>query len=286
MKIDLKACIEEKIKDSDKNIIDDIFLRKTKNSLASGIGVLDNMLNGFQEGELIVVSGRPKMGKTSFLLTLAFNFTLCKDVRVAFFSLAESYDKLVNRYIKMSNNNLTESLSYAKNSNLFLHASNDKNILIGCNTLYSIIDLKYECHMLWNEGELNAIFIDDFELLTLNNSMTETDKRELLFNIKKMSIDMGIPIIISIGTVREVEFRYREQKLMRISDVNYDEALDYYADTVCFIHRQNNKYLPLRSKIDLNDETDFIFVKNKKRSVGNVRLFFNRETLYFAECES
>lgn len=243
---------------------------------------LDRVLIGMGKGDLIVVGGRPGMGKTSFCMNIAANVAKATDKNIAVFSLEMSSEQLVSRMLSSealidSANMRTGKLSDEDWRHLAEASSvlSNTNIYIDSNPNITPTAMKSKLRRLDNLG---LVVIDYLQLM---NPDVPTDNRvidiaSITRSIKLMAKEFEIPIILCSQLARASENRKERQPML--SDLRDSGAIEQDADIVLFIYRSDyyerkDGDAPAQS----NGNSDYIsaecnIAKNRHGSTGVVKL--------------
>ncbi len=243
---------------------------------------LDRVLIGMGAGDLIVVGGRPGMGKTSFCMNVAANVAKTTDKNIAVFSLEMSSEQLVSRMLSSealidSANMRTGKLSDDDWRKLAEASSvlSNTNIYIDPNPNTTPTAMKSKLRRLDNLG---LVVIDYLQLM---NPDVPTDNRVLdvasiTRSIKLMAKEFGIPIILCSQLARATENRKERQPML--SDLRDSGAIEQDADMVLFLYRSDYYERKDGENPDpVTEDSDYIVAecnvaKNRHGSTGVVKL--------------
>ena len=265
--------------------------------VASGFTKLDDMTSGWQKSDLVILAGRPAMGKTSFALSIAKNIAVDNRVATAFFSLEMSNVQLVNRLISNtceidSKKIMNGQLDDAEWARL------DKNIrkLDGA-PLYlddtpglSIFELRTKARRLVREKGVQIIMIDYLQLMNANGMRFGNRQEEVSTisrSLKQLAKELDIPIIALSQLNRSVEKRDdNDGKRPQLSDLRESGAIEQDADMVIFVHRPEYYHIYHdENGNDLRGMAQIIIAKHRKGAVGDVLLHFRGQYTRFANPE-
>ena len=265
--------------------------------VASGFTKLDEMTSGWQRSDLVILAGRPAMGKTSFALSIAKNIAIDNRVATAFFSLEMSNVQLVNRLISNaceidSKKVMNGQLDDAEWARL------DKNIrkLEGA-PLYlddtpglSIFELRTKARRLVREKGVQIIMIDYLQLMNANGMRFGNRQEEVSTisrSLKSLAKELDIPIIALSQLNRSVEQRdSNDGKRPQLSDLRESGAIEQDADMVLFVHRPEYYHIYHdENGNDLRGMAQIIIAKHRKGAVGDVLLHFLGQYTRFANPE-
>jgi replicative DNA helicase len=264
----------------------------------SGYTKLDDITSGWQSSDLIIIAGRPAMGKTSFALSMAKNMVVDYQVPVAFFSLEMNNVQLVNRLIS----NVCEIQgSKIMNGQLEKDEWNrlDKNMrkLEGA-PLYvddtpglSIFELRSKARRLAKEKGIKAIMIDYLQLMNANGMHFGNRQEEVSTisrSLKGLAKELNIPVIALSQLNRGVESREgAEGKRPQLSDLRESGAIEQDADMVLFVHRpEYYRIYTDENNRDLRGMAQIIIAKHRKGAIGDVLLRFRGEFTRFENPDS
>jgi len=261
----------------------------------TGYMKLDEKTSGWQSSDLVIIAGRPAMGKTSFALSLAKNIAVDHQIPTAFFSLEMNNVQLVNRIIS----NVCE-ISGSKMLNGQLAPDEwerlDKNIrhLQGV-PLYiddtpglSIFELRTKARRLVREKGVKVIMIDYLQLMNANGMRFGSRQEEvskISQSLKGLAKELDIPILALSQLNRTVENREGlEGKRPQLSDLRESGAIEQDADMVLFVHRPEYYHIYQDEKgNDLRGMAQIIIAKHRKGATGDVLLSFRGEYTRFQD---
>jgi len=263
----------------------------------TGYHKLDDITSGWQASDLVIIAGRPAMGKTSFALSMAKNIAADYQVPMAFFSLEMSNVQLVNRLIsnaceiqgsKILNGQLRPDEWNRLDSNL--------NTLLGA-PLYvddtpglSVFELRTKARRLVREHGVKIIMIDYLQLMNANGMRFSSRQEEVSTisrSLKGLAKELDIPILALSQLNRGVESREGlEGKRPQLSDLRESGAIEQDADMVLFVHRPEYYHIYQDdSGRDLHGMAQIIIAKHRKGATGDVLLTFRGEFTRFENPE-
>ena len=263
----------------------------------TGYHKLDDITSGWQASDLVIIAGRPAMGKTSFALSMAKNIAADYKVPMAFFSLEMSNVQLVNRLIS----NCCE-IQGKKIQNGQLQPDEwerlDKrmNDLIGA-PLYvddtpglSVFELRTKARRLVREHGVKLIMIDYLQLMNANGMRFSSRQEEVSTisrSLKGLAKELDIPILALSQLNRGVESREGlEGKRPQLSDLRESGAIEQDADMVLFVHRPEYYHIYQDDNgRDLHGMAQIIIAKHRKGATADVLLTFRGEYTRFENPE-
>ena len=263
----------------------------------TGYHKLDNITSGWQASDLVIIAGRPAMGKTSFALSMAKNIAADYNVPMAFFSLEMSNVQLVNRLIsncceiqgsKILNGQLKPDEWERLDKRL--------NNLIG-SPLYvddtpglSVFELRTKARRLVRDHGVKIIMIDYLQLMNANGMRFSSRQEEVSTisrSLKQIAKELDIPILALSQLNRGVESREGlEGKRPQLSDLRESGAIEQDADMVLFVHRPEYYHIYQdENGRDLHGMAQIIIAKHRKGATGDVLLNFRGEFTRFENPE-
>ena len=261
--------------------------------LPSGFHQLDKMTSGWQNSDLIIIAARPAMGKTAFVLSMAKNMAVDRQMPVALFSLEMSNVQLVNRLIvnvceisgeKIRSGQLApyewSQLDY-KIKDLY-----DAPLYVDDTPSLSVFELRTKARRLVREHGVKVIIIDYLQLMNASGMSFGSRQEEVSTisrSLKGLAKELNIPIIALSQLNRGVESREGiDGKRPQLSDLRESGAIEQDADMVCFIHRPEYYKITQDEKgNDLRGMAEIIIAKHRNGAVGDVLLRFKSEFARF-----
>ncbi len=255
--------------------------------IPSGFEDIDRITSGWQPSDLIVVAARPGMGKTAFVLSMARNMAVDKQIPVAIFSLEMSALQIISRLISSETGISLEKL---KKGSLQAHewqqlhakigALEKANIFIDDTPALSIFDLRAKCRRLVSQHKVELIVIDYLQLMTaggvVKGGNREQEISTISRNLKSIAKELNIPMIALSQLSRDVEKRGGVKRPL-LSDLRESGAIEQDADIVSFIYRP--EYYGLSAWDDeegtpCQGQAEFMIEKHRNGGVGRVKLRF------------
>ena len=253
--------------------------------LATGYYKLDEMTSGLQPGDMIVVAGRPSMGKTAFALNIAEHVGMELRKPVAIFSLEMSGPQLAMRFLssagridqsKIRKGSLSDE-DWEKMS-VALGKLHEAPIHIDETGAINASDLRARARRLHRQhGPLGLIVIDYLQLMTSvkDNENRATEISEISRSIKALAKELQVPIIALSQLSRKVEERNEKRPLM--SDLRESGAIEQDADIILMMYREEY-YKPDTTEKGV---AEVIVGKHRNGPTGTVKLTFLGEYTKF-----
>ncbi len=259
----------------------------------TGYHKLDDITSGWQASDLVIIAGRPAMGKTSFALSMAKNIAADYRVPMAFFSLEMSNVQLVNRLIsncceipgsKILNGQLQpdEWERLDKRVNSLLGAP----LYVDDTPGLSVFELRTKARRLVREHGVKIIMIDYLQLMNANGMRFSSRQEEVSTisrSLKGLAKELDVPILALSQLNRGVEAREGlEGKRPQLSDLRESGAIEQDADMVVFVHRPEYYHIYQDDNgRDLRGKAQIIIAKHRKGATGDVVLTFRGEFTRF-----
>ena len=267
--------------------IDKLIEKKSSiTGVPTGFEDLDRMTAGFQPSDLIIIAGRPSMGKTAFCLNIAANVALQANVGVAVFSLEMSADQLVMRMLcSLAQLDLArvrvghiQDREYKKIAQA-VGQLGEAPIYIDDTPALSVMELRARARRLRRDpaANLGLIVVDYLQLM---RGRGEDNREQEISNIsrslKALAKELSLPIIALSQLNRQVELRADKKPVM--ADLRESGAIEQDADVIAFIYR-DEVYHP-----DSPDQgiAEIIISKQRNGPIGNVRLSFQKQFALFS----
>ncbi len=250
--------------------------------LKTGYHDIDNKTAGFQQGDLIIIGGRPSMGKTTFGQNLALNIANINKRGVLFLTMEMSQAEIVDRMISdMSNvkswNIRTGNVSdddFAKIGDA-LGDMSEIPLYIDESSGYDIYELRNKVRRAAHEHDIGAIVIDYLQLIKgseryAGNRVQEVT--EISQGLKTIAKELQIPVIALAQLSRNVTNRENPRPVL--SDLRESGSIEQDADIVMFIHRPDY-YHKNEEDYEETKITEILIDKHRHGPIGKVELYFD-----------
>ena len=257
----------------------------------TGFPELDNMTAGFQPGDLVVLAGRPSMGKTAIALNFAQHAAIEAEVPVAVFSLEMSKESLVQRLLcaegRVDSSRLRRgSLQDDEYQRLATAAGllNTAPVWIDDTPAISALELRAKARRLRAEVDLGLIVVDYMQLMT-GPSRVENRQQEISAisrGLKAVAKELGVPVLALSQLSRAPEQRTGDHR-PRLSDLRESGAIEQDADLVLFIFRE--EVYKSREEVELDPtlagKAELIIGKQRNGPTGGLSLYFHKSYTLF-----
>ena len=256
----------------------------------TGFNDLDSKTAGLQPGELVIIAGRPSMGKTALALNIAEHVALHTLMPVAIFSMEMSGAQLATRMLgsiarvdqhKMRTGRLSDQewheLSEAMGK---LH---DAPIFIDETAALNALEVRTRARRLWRQfgGKLGLVVVDYLQLMSAINlrggENRATEISEISRSLKALAKELHVPVIALSQLSRAVEARNDRRPMM--SDLRESGAIEQDADLILFIYR-DEVYFP--DKPETKGRAEVIIGKQRNGPIGKIELTFLGQHTRFA----
>ena len=270
--------------------------------LPTGFTDLDQLLGGLHKTDLIIIAGRPSMGKTALATNIAFKMASTNSVEdknkkntVGFFSLEMSSEQLATRILAedsaISSEKIRRGEMNANDLQKIIKSSQklaEISLFIDDSPNLSIATLRTRARRLKRKHNLDAIVIDYLQLL--RPSLARPDNRvleiaEMTRNLKALAKELNIPVLCLSQLSRQVE--QRDNKKPQLSDLRESGAIEQDADVVMFVYREeyyierqepspgSEEYLKWQEKMaKIHNVAEVIVAKQRHGPIGKVNLHF------------
>jgi replicative DNA helicase len=281
--------IGELVKDSIKHVEQLYVNNEEMTGIPSGFHDLDELTSGFQRSDLIIVAGRPSMGKTSLALSMARHVGVECGKKVAVFSLEMSKEQITMRLLcseaKVSNSRVRSGKLQDTDFPRLVDAASkiaQADIFIDDTAAISVLEMRAKARRLHREGPLSLIVVDYLQLMrgsARSSERREQEISEISASLKAIAKELSVPVIALSQLNRAVENRTDKRPLM--ADLRESGAIEQDADIIGFVYR-DEVYNP-----ETQDKgvAEFIIAKHRNGEVGTVRLGFQGEFTLFVNLE-
>jgi len=272
--------------------------------LEMGYYELDSLTCGLQDGEMIILAGRPSMGKTSLALNIAEHLGVVEKVPVVIFSLETGKQQLAERFLC----SITEIDSQKVRKGL-LNTDDYEKLKTACGELYEApiyiddtslmtpLELRAKARRLKNQHDIRCIIVDYLQLMHAGTSRVESRQQEVTIisrYLKALAGELNIPVMVLSQLNRAPEGR--EDHRPRMSDLRESGSIEQDADVVMLLHRED--YYRRSERLELSDKqnstiyssedssgventAELIIAKQRNGPTGSVKLVFRKKIMRF-----
>ena len=256
--------------------------------LGTGFFELDEMTCGLQNGEMLIVAGRPSMGKTSFAMNLVEHVGVKEKQPVAIFSLEMGREQLAERF--MCSNSGIESQLVRKG---MLDTAQYQKLLESCSELSEApiyiddtagltpLEIRSKSRRLKSQYGINLIVIDYLQLMSLGTGRIESRQQEITTisrYLKALARELNVPVIVLSQLNRAAE--NRENHRPRMSDLRESGSIEQDADVIMLLHREDYYH---RGEADHENDNiaELIIAKQRNGPTGTVKMLFREQSTRF-----
>jgi len=271
--------IREIVKDSFRSI-EDLFARKQLiTGVPTGFEKMDDLTSGLQKSELIIIAGRPSMGKTAFALNIAQYAAMEEQIPAAIFSLEMSKEQLAFRLLsseaKVDSQRLRKGFLGETDWPKLTTAAgrlSEAPIFIDDTPGITVLEMKAKSRRLKADQGLGLIIVDYIQLMRTGSyrESREQEISEISRYLKALAKELRVPVIALSQLNRKVEERPNRRPQM--ADLRESGAIEQDADVIAFIYRDE-----VYNKSDDNPDkgiAEIIIAKQRNGPTGTVKLAF------------
>ena len=250
----------------------------------TGFYDLDKRTTGFHGNELIIIAGRPGMGKSALAINMATNMAVNYKKSVALFNLEMGSTQIVNRMLSSVGQINSQKLRTGKldhtdwkkyNETLSLLA--DTKFFIDDTPGITVSEIRSKCRRLKNSDKgLDCIIIDYLQLISSSNKYSgqrTNEVSEISRDLKKLAMELEVPVIALAQLSRGVE--QREDKRPLMSDLKESGSIEQDADIVMFLYCEDYYKFKSKDRPTLSP-TELIISKHRSGGTGTIDLIFER----------
>ena len=263
-------------------------LEPTLPGLSSGFYDLDSFTQGFQKSDLIIIAGRPSMGKTALSLNIATHIIKNYKLPVVFFSLEMSKEQLIYRLLSTETNinqmRLKTGTLYKSDwikLNTIIKKFSNLPFFIDDTASLSIHDIHSKIRtILFEQNKIGLIIVDYLQLM--QNLKFKTDNRvqelsQITRSLKNIAREFNIPVIALSQLSRNVETRVNKRPIL--SDLRESGSIEQDADVVLMLYREDYYN---SNKTEMKQPAELIIAKQRNGPVGTIKLKFDDKCTKFA----
>ncbi len=266
----------------------------------TGLTDLDEKLGGLHKSDLVIIAGRPSMGKTALATNIAYHaakqiFKNGEKTSVAFFSLEMSSEQLSTRILseqsRIKSNDIRRGKASEEQLNKYIEVSRniyDLPLYIDETPAITISALSNRARRLKRLFGLNLIVVDYIQLMRTNSRKNDgrvQEISEITQGLKALAKELSVPVLALSQLSRAVE--QRDDKIPQLSDLRESGSIEQDADVVMFVYREEYylekkqpklgsiEHAEWQSKMnDINGLADIIIGKQRHGPTGNIQVEF------------
>jgi len=256
--------------------------------IPSGLKDLDKLLGGLQRSDLIILAGRPGMGKTSLGLSIALQAARKWSKRIAIFTLEMSDEQLVQRLLSAETGIDSQRMRlghiHDEEWPVFIQATSllaDSGIFIDDTPAISVMELRTKARRLEAEHGLDLIIVDYMQLMR-GDRRVENRQQEISYisrSLKELARELNIPVLALSQLSRAVESRHDKRPML--SDLRESGSIEQDADVVLFVYR-DEVYNP---DTEFPNLAEIIVAKHRSGPTGLFSIYFKKQLAQFVDLE-
>lgn len=273
--------VQHSIKDVEQRFVN----KDSITGVPTGFYDFDELTSGLQPSDLVIIAGRPSMGKTSLALSIARNVSLGANKAVAIFSLEMSKEQIVTRLLcseaRVSNSKVRSGKLGESDFPRLVDAAStvaQAEIYIDDTPAISVLEMRAKVRRLHRENPLSLVIVDYMQLMrgtARRQERREQEISEISAAMKALAKELNIPVIALSQLNRSVESRQDKRPMM--SDLRESGAIEQDADIIGFVYRDEVYHPETPDK----GVAEFIISKHRNGSIGTVRMSFQAELTLF-----
>ena len=271
--------IKDIVKDSFRTI-EDLYARKELiTGVPTGFEKVDDLTSGLQDSDLIIIAGRPSMGKTAFALNIAEFVGIHRGLPVCLFSLEMAKEQIAMRMLaataKVDSQRIRKGFLGETDWPKLTTAAgilSEAPIFIDDTAAITVLEMKAKARRLKAEHGLGLVIIDYLQLMRSSaaKDSREQEISEISRSLKALAKELSVPVIALSQLNRKVEDRTNRRPQM--ADLRESGAIEQDADVIAFIYRDE-----VYNKAEDNPEkgmAEVIIAKQRNGPIGTVKLAF------------
>ena len=255
--------------------------------LGTGLIKLDELTTGFQAGDLVIVAGRPSMGKTALGLTMAHHAAGTDKRPVAFFSMEMGADQVAQRLLCAQGR-----VDAQKLRRRMLSHEDQFSLLMACNDLQdaplyvddtpgmTAMELRAKARRLKQRADIQAIFVDYLQLMHLPGAESrQVEISTISRQLKALGRELNVPVIAMAQLNRKPADRKDNRPMM--SDLRESGAIEQDADVVLLLHREEYYQYDPEKRDQVRGQAELIIAKQRNGPTDTVPLIFHKAYTIF-----
>jgi replicative DNA helicase len=257
--------------------------------IATGYYELDDLTCGLQNGEMIIIAGRPSMGKTSLALNMAEHIGVVEKIPIAIFSLEMGKQQLAERFL-CSHSEIDAQLvrkgilATEQHQKLIETCAviSEAPIYIDDTSTLTPLELRAKARRLKSMHQIQCIIVDYLQLMHMSSGKVESRQQEIATisrYIKALARELSIPVAVISQLNRAPEGRADHRPYM--SDLRESGSLEQDADVVILLHREDYYHRSEGDDYQPNNTAELIIAKQRNGPTGTVRLTFREKFTRF-----
>ncbi len=267
-------------------------IEKRKDSQVTGLSTgyysLDEKTCGLQNGEMVIIAGRPSMGKTSLALNIAEHIGVIEKVPVAIFSLETGRQQIAERFLcsksEIDAQRVRKGMLDTEHYEALVRACGELSeapIYVDDTSSLTPLALRAKARRLKSQRDIRCIMLDYLQLMHLGTGRVESRQQEITTisrYLKALARELNIPVVVLSQLNRAPEGR--EGHRPRMSDLRESGSIEQDADVVMLLHREDYYHRGERD-YENDNRAELIIAKQRNGPTGNVELVFRERFTRF-----
>jgi len=256
--------------------------------LPTGYIGLDELTCGLQNGDMIIIAGRPSMGKTSLVLNIAEHLGVDEKIPVAIFSLEMGRQQLAERFLcsrsGIESQLVRKGMLTTENRQQLVEAGGilfEAPIYIDDTAGLTPLELRGKARRLSSQHDIRCVIVDYLQLMSLGAGMVESRQQEITAisrYLKALARELNVPVVVLSQLNRAPEGR--EDHRPRMSDLRESGSIEQDADVVMLLHREDY-YHHGQDGYQENNTAELIIAKQRNGPTGSIKLTFREKCTRF-----
>ena len=269
--------LRDVVKDSFK-MIEELYAKKeTVTGVPTGFRDMDDKTTGFQPGDLVIIGGRPSMGKTALALNVAQHVAVERKEPVAIFSLEMAIEQLVMRLLcseaMVNSNNVRKGFVQKEDWTKLTTAAGrlmDAPLFIDDSSNINVLEMRSKARRLKMEHGLSMIVVDYLQLMRGRSGMERREQEisDITRSLKGVAKELKVPVVALSQLNRGVELR--PNKRPTLSDLRESGAIEQDADIIIFLYRDE----VYTNNPETKGQGELIIAKQRNGPTGTVKVSF------------
>jgi len=271
-------------------VIESAHERKGITGLSTGFVEFDRMTNGLQPSEMIVIAGRPSMGKTGLCMNIVEHVALVNKTAVGVFSLEMSTNQLTQRLLcsraRVNSQKVRDGFLSERDFPALTAAASkfgEAPIYIDDSSSMSILELRAKARRLKSRYDIGLVVVDYLQLLSSMSKRGQENRQvevsEISKGLKSLAKELKLPVLVAAQLNRQPEGRYHGKP--RLSDLRESGSIEQDSDTVCLLTRPEVYEDDQELRHEMAGEAELIIAKQRNGPTGEVYLTFIKEFTRF-----
>jgi replicative DNA helicase len=256
--------------------------------LPTGYFELDELTCGLQNGEMIIIAGRPSMGKTSLALNIAEHLGVIEKIPVAIFSLEMGRQQLAERFLcskgEIDSQLVRKGMLTTEHYQKLVETCgllSEAPIFVDDTSVLSPLEVRGKARRLASQHKIRCVIVDYLQLMGMGTKRVESRQQEITEisrYLKALAREINVPVVVLSQLNRAPEGR--EDHRPRMSDLRESGSIEQDADVVMLLHREDY-YHKGEEGYQGDNAAEVIIAKQRNGPTGSVKLVFREHITRF-----